>query len=245
MSAGATRIAAPRRRDSEAPYRSGLTGLVLLVAALFAFWPRYLARLGAADAYTHLHALLMTAWCVLLMAQPLLVRAGRLAWHRALGRSSYVLVPALAGCALLLTHFRMRSVPDDALRVEAANFYLPLSMTALFVAAYVLAIVFRRTPALHARFMFCTSLSAVDPVLGRLLGFYLPPLEVSYQALTFGVTDLALVALIAAERRQGRARWALPLVLALYLLAHLLWFTFAPSATWWHMVLWMRALPLT
>ncbi len=245
MSAGATRAAVPQRRDSEAPYRSALTGLALTVAAGFAFWPRYLARLGAVDAYTHLHALLMTAWCLLLTVQPLLLRAGRLAWHRTLGRSSYALVPALACCALLLTHVRMRSVPDEALRAEAANFYLPLSMTVLFVAAYALAIVFRRQPALHARFMFCTSLSAIDPVLGRLLGFYLPPLDVSYQVLTFGVTDLLLVTLIAVERRQGRARWALPLVLALYLLAHLLWFTLAPSASWWRLVAWLRALPLT
>lgn len=224
---------------------AGYVGLLLLAAAGLAFWPRYLSRLPAADGYTHAHALLMTAWCGLLVAQPFLVRARRLDWHRALGRLSYALVPALAIVALLLTHARLRAVPAGDLRAEALNFYLPLSMTALFVFAYVLAVVFRRQAALHARFMMCTPLSAVDPVLGRILGFYLPPLDVSYQLLTFGLVDLILLALIVGERRQARGRWAFPLMLGVSLLAHTLFFVYAPGDAWWRFCLWWRWLPLT
>jgi len=70
--------------------KSGPYFAAFLVLALIAFWPSYLAQVGAASFYTHLHAATATVWMMLLIAQPMAIRAKRLPLHRALGKVSYV-----------------------------------------------------------------------------------------------------------------------------------------------------------
>src|SRR5690606_25646842 len=64
--------------------------LLLWPLVLVAFWPLYLSRVGEADAYRHAHAMAGTAWLLLLVVQPLLVRARRYAAHRLVGRAGVV-----------------------------------------------------------------------------------------------------------------------------------------------------------
>jgi hypothetical protein len=46
--------------------------------------------------YTHqIHGLLMMMWIFMLIVQPLLIRAGKLSLHRAIGKASYIVVPLL------------------------------------------------------------------------------------------------------------------------------------------------------
>jgi hypothetical protein len=240
--------------DQRARYRcrlflnSGWYFIALLLAALAAFWPKYLSRPAPSiDAYTHAHAVAMLAWCGLLIVQPFLIRAGRRSLHRALGRTSYVLVPLLLAASLLLAHFRFRSMDEATFATEAASLYLPLSGFLLFGVAYGLAIFYKRTPAVHARFMICTALSTLDPVVGRLLFFYAPPLPSAllYQAVTFGGTDLLLACLAFRDRGGAPVRWVFPTMLATFGLVHALWFTLAQSALWPPIAAWFRGLPLT
>lgn len=220
----------------------------LSVAAAFAFWPQYLSKLPRGiDGHTHLHAALMTLWLALLVAQPLLIQRGRRALHRALGSASYLLVPAIVVASLRLTHFRARSMPEVLLATEGRFFFLPLAMIALFAASWLLAMLWRSTPALHARFMLGTALALVDPVLGRIAFFYFPPLPdpAYYPALTFAVTALVLLALMVGERGARHGRAAAPALLALFGLAHTLWFTVAQQPGFVAFVRWFRALPLT
>jgi hypothetical protein len=95
--------------------------------------------------------------------------------HRLLGALSYWVAPVLLAASLLLAHTRFRSMDDGTFRAEAANLYLPLSAILLFGIAYGCGVLYRRTPAVHARFMICTSFTMIDPVVGRILAFYLPP----------------------------------------------------------------------
>jgi F0F1-type ATP synthase assembly protein I len=243
---GNTELRAATAPRSHSPFTgSGYWFAAMLALAGLAFWPRYLGRVGdGIDGYTHVHAVLMTAWVLLLVSQPLLIRAGRHSLHRSLGRASYVLCPLIVLVSLLLTHQRMRSLPDEVFAAEAANYYLPLSMIAVFVIAYALAIRFRRDMALHARYMICTGLTIIDPVLGRILGFYLPPFSepLAYQAITFGLTDLVLIGLILRERSATRGRQAFPLMLGVFVLVHGMWFTFAQTGPWVQLMERMRAL---
>jgi hypothetical protein len=189
----------------------------------------------------------MVVWCGMLIAQPLLVRGGRRDLHRALGVASYGLVPLLLVASLLLAHTRFRVMDEATFQAEAPNLFLPLSAALLLALAYALAVANRRSPALHARFMICTSLPMIDPVVGRLLAFYLPPLSHSllYQAVTFGATDLILLSLAVQDRREGRARWVFPAMLAPFITMHVLWFTLAQSHLWRPIAAWYRSLPLT
>lgn len=227
---------------------SGYYFVALLGAAVAAFWPRYIARPAAQiDAYTHAHAAAMVSWCGLLIAQPFLVRAGRLSFHRNLGVLSYGVAPAVVVSSLLLAHYRFRSMDEGTFSSEARNLYLPLSAIVLFTLAYVCGVLYRREPERHARFMICTSLTMVDPVLGRILAFYFPPLPVDlyYQALTYGSTDLILLGLAFQDRDRARGRQVFLVMLASFVTAHVLWFSWAQSAGWRPIADWFRRISLT
>jgi hypothetical protein len=227
---------------------SGYYFAVLLAGAFAAFWPKYISRPPREiDAYTHVHAFAMLVWCCLLIAQPFLIRADRRSLHRALGTLSYVVVPVLLVASLLLTHLRFRTMDDTTFWAQAANLYLPLSAIVLFGVAYGGAIRYRKTAAVHARFIICTSLTMIDPVLGRILAFYAPPLshDLYYQAITFGLADLILLSLVVAERGLGQGRWVFRTMLLVFMGAHVAWFTVAQSDGWRVFAAWFRTLPLT
>lgn len=226
---------------------SGLWFAALLVAAGFAFWPRYLGRLNEdIDPYTHFHAAVATAWCLLLIVQPFLIRAGRRDLHRRVGALSYGIAPLVLVASTLLAHQRFRAMDEATFSAEAANLYLPLSAVLLFGVSYALAMAWRRTQALHARFMIATGLVLIDPVLGRLIGFYGPPLPhpLLNQAITYGSTDLILLALLWRPRMGARQRLVYAAGAAVFPLAHLGWFTLAQGPRWTSFAAWFRALPL-
>ena len=226
---------------------AGYAFAMLSAGALFAFWPQYLSRSPAAiDAHTHAHAAAMAAWCILLVAQPLLIRTGRRTLHRSVGKASYIIAPLVLVTSILLAHLRFRSMDDATFRTEAPSLYLPLSAVVLFAISYGGAIRHRRLPAVHARFMICAALTLIDPVLGRILFFYGPalPHPLLYQALTYGLTDLILVALILRERHAAAGRWVFPSMLSLFAAAHAAWFTLAQTAAWTPLAAWFRSLSL-
>src|SRR5688572_1154325 len=153
--------------------------LVLLLAAMPAFWPSYFSAPPFRDDFfhVHLHGLAMFAWLLLLAAQAFLIRSGRRPLHRALGKVSYGLVPLIVASTLLLAHYRLRQGPPNA---ELLYFFcVQLGLMVAFVFAYAMAIRHRREPMLHMRYMLGTALAVVDPILARLLAIHLgvnPPL---------------------------------------------------------------------
>lgn len=202
--------------------RSGPWLLALLVLALVAFWPTYLS-LGpaASSAYTHLHAVTATAWMLLLIAQPIALRRRRFALHRTLGRLSFGLAPLFVVAVLLLAHDRIRGLDGQAFAIQSYVLYLQLSLAAVFALSWALAIAWRRRTAWHARFMICTALTLVDPVVIRLM-FWVQPIPAwNYQWLTFGLTDALLVLLIWLERRQPAGRGVFPAMLAVFVASQL------------------------
>jgi hypothetical protein len=228
---------------------SGYFFIGLFGLAVVAFWPMYVAQLsgGGISGYVHVHAVAMTLWFGLLIAQPFLIHAGRRSLHRALGKLSYAIVPAAVVAAILLSHAALRR--DAAVDFAGAGsfVYMPLSMTVLFAATYGLAIAFRHRPAVHARWMICSSLPVLDPILGRVLIFHGPPLghPLYYQLISYAVSAVVLVALIVAERRQPRGRVVFPAMLVALTVAYGLWFTLGQSRAWLGVARWFHDLPLT
>jgi hypothetical protein len=227
---------------------SGYVFLALLAACVAAFWPRYLSKApGTIDAYTHVHALAMLSWVLLLVVQPFLIRYRRRGAHRALGTVSYLVAPAVVVTSVLLAHTRFKAMSPLVFLAEAHNLYLPLSAAVLFALAWLGGIIYRRVTVLHSGFMVCTALTMLDPILGRILAFYLPPLphELMYQAITYGSADLILIGLILGKGDDLTSRWALKTMLKIFIVAHALWFTLAQSAAWIPFARWFRGLPLT
>ena len=219
----------------------------LLALALAAFWPRYLGRpLAGIDRYTHAHAALALLWVLLLIVQPAAISAGRRRLHRVLGRTSYAIVPAFLIASLLLAHFRFASMDADTFSAEARFLYLPLAAIVNFAICYAAAIRQRRLAPVHGRLMAATALTLIDPVLGRVLFFYFPPLPVAlYQVITFGLATLLAAILLLSYRGETGGRRALMQVLAILVVVHLCWFVVPGTTAWLALASWFRELPLT
>lgn len=198
-----------------AMYRaSPLFFIALLALAVPAFWPSYFfPKKYETDWHVHLHGIAMFLWMLLLIVQSSLIRYKAFEVHRALGKSSFVLVPVIVASTLLLANYRMRSGLNKEL---VYFFYVQAALLVQFTAAYAGAIFERRTPAAHMRFMVCTALALVDPILARVLYNHFgiePPLM---QAITYAVTDLVLVGLILHDKLNAHYTRVYPAMLVLF-----------------------------
>lgn len=226
--------------------RSGPWFAGFLLLALVAFWPTYLSRIGASTAYTHLHAVTATLWMMMLVAQPAAIRARRLDLHRSLGKISFGLVPLIVLSVLLLAHSRLSGLTGPAFAGQSYVLYLQVSLVALFTLCYVGAMVYRRNRAVHARFMVCTALTLVDPVVVRFMLWVDSPPSWNYQLFTFGLTDVLLVGLVWLDRGSRRGRWVFLAMLPVFVVSQLpALLGLTASAPWQAFARWFAGLPLT
>src|SRR5688500_14102407 len=140
----------------------------------------------------------MLTWIGMLVAHPMLIRGRQLAWHRRVGKASYVVVPLLVVSALCLAQLRISEAPPQMLALQQTILYLGLSASVLFVVVWGLGIRYRRDTALHARYMVGTALTLVDPSLVRVMIFWMPDVPPPlYQWITYGLVYAILALLIA------------------------------------------------
>lgn len=217
----------------------------LLGLALFAFWIPYFSQLSTASRYVHFHVFAMVAWMGLLIAQPLLMRVGRVDLHCLVGKSTYLLIPLVVISGILLAHHR-QSQPGQLdqpgmLQLLVLQTVSPL----LMVGFYTMALSNRRTAAVHARWMLATALLLIDPIVARVLIFHFPAhadaAEWLGPALACGLT----VGLIIAERKATAGRRVFPMVLGCLVLQQTLFYALGLSDFWRRFALWFVALPLT
>lgn len=230
-----------------------LFGLFAL-AMLAAFWPSYYSRLDRQPSYHfHAHGAVLTAWVGLLVSQAWLMRTGRRGLHKALGKASYVLVPLVVAATIHFAHFRVQVVPVlDALSL----YFLTLVLNALvaFVVLYGLAMLARREPARHARFMVCTIFPFFTPVSDRLIGRLAPSLVPLVPRIEgspilpfagFVLADVLLVALAVWDWRANRRRDVFPLALGILVLYHVSVFTLYRQPVWRAFGEWFLRQPLS
>lgn len=136
---------------------------------------------------------------------------------------------------------------DGSFEREAAFSFLPIGAAFVFGVAWMLAMAYRRNAALHARFMIGTAFPFIDPVVARLVAFYLQPAgpPFLYPLTGFAVTDSILLWLIWLDRKRPAARHGFVVVLALLLAMHVFWFTGTDTTAWQAVAKWFYELPLT
>jgi hypothetical protein len=219
---------------------------LLLLLAGFAFWPAYLSKLPSADVYTHAHAVLGVAW-LLLVAQPLLIRASMRNEHRLLGRMGVFVGAAFVTSSVLMAHRSLSRLGAEQLASEGRLVYLPLAMAGTFAAALALAVRWRAVPTVHARFMAATALPLLDPLIPRIVYFYGPRLaaESLHQIPAFVLVGVVLAGLLGSLPRATKGRASLRRY-ACSVVAILLGFFAVPNTrVWLSIVTSFRALPLT
>ena len=152
-------------------YRNGVFFFAaLFLFALMAFWPRYLSQPLGKDVRFHLHAMAMTMWCLMLIAQAYLIRVGSRQLHRRLGTLSYVVAPAVALSTLILNHYRTRGTELDAYRMWILT--TNVGDVLLFLTCFTLAMRSSRARVIHARYMICTGIVFIPAIFDRVFTFY-------------------------------------------------------------------------
>lgn len=221
--------------------------LMLAVVALgplvaLAFWPRYFAPSATPAVHLHAHAVTGTAWLLLLLGQPLLVRNRRFAAHRALGRVGVVVGLAFIATGLLSAQRWLTGLDAARLAREGGFLYLILGMTLMFAVALALGIRWRRSPAVHGRFMASTLLPLLDPVFGRLMGANFPSLPAAFlyqlPALLAMAATLAAMALTLPRAAAGRG--AFLAFAGASILLFVLFFVVERQPAWLACVAWLR-----
>lgn len=147
--------------------------LPLFPLIAIAFWPGYFGRLGDVPFALHAHGITATAWLALLTVQSWSIATGRIAWHRASGLATFVVLPLFAAAGPLALHsmaslWRSGADPFHATYgARLASVDLIAGAAVIVMVAYALAQ--RRRVAVHASAMLATALLVLPPILGRLL----------------------------------------------------------------------------
>jgi hypothetical protein len=200
-----------------APFYAMLTAL-----ALVAFWPGYLAiPRFQLSAWVHFHAATGTLWMLMLIAQPWAILSGRRRLHVYLGRISVLLAPLVVVGFVGLAHSSMQGKTPQGQATDAYFFYIRVVLATIFLATYVMGLINRRNPPVHSRYMMCTGLSLVDPVVHRLARRAMDGADINYQLLTFGIVCAILLFLILAERNSSSGRSVFPAVLTAFIIGGL------------------------
>jgi hypothetical protein len=217
----------------ENPYRNIGYFFLLALPPIFVagFWIPYLSAIPHFDpSFTvpvHIHAILLFAWIVLLVVQPLAIghRAFRL--HRFLGRVSYLLMPliVLSAAAMINKEYHghlaagMRSAP--ALEAE----FLSISQLVLLAIFYCLAAIHikRHDAPAHMRYMICIALVLLPAGLARTFGYWFDVRQSLSQTYCLIIIDLCLVGLIWFDRKRELAARPYIRALAAYLIIEVSW----------------------
>ena len=202
-------------------------GFFILVIA--AFWMTYITRISEQPNYRmHLHGITLTLWCIMLISQAYLIRTKNNGLHKRIGRISYLLVPLIVFTSLDLFHYQLSKVPH----LEIINYHqvaLVVNALVAFLILYGLAIYYRKTSGLHARYMVSTVFPFVTPATDRIIHIYFPSVLPYFYTIEgnpmvmiagFLMADIIIVGLIIWDWRSHK-RWnVFPFVLLTLLLYH-------------------------
>lgn len=233
--------------NNVAPFRNSVFFFVLIpLFAVWGFWPTYFAQVIRPISWIdHAHGLAMFGWCFMLILQSFLIRQGNRSLHRATGKISFALMPVIAVSTLMLAN---QQINARGLTFEGL-YVLMLQITILpqLVIFYALAIMNRKRPDVHARYMICTALPLLDPIFARVLIFNVLSGEYAGMAqyFTFALTDLIMLALIVWDWRSSRRRDVFLPMLFVMLVLQLPVFTAVGSPAWAAFAQWFMKLPLT
>jgi hypothetical protein len=179
--------AGPGKRPWRIGFFTVMPGVILLlVVAGFTrtLFARPVFHPAPIPPYLYVHGIVLTCWFVWAWAQALLVSAGRIADHRRWGAVGAGFAVAVFAAALMASFGSVSRKPFD---LDAPASIMGTGLTgitvaqfrssvvwgnlanavsfALFVAG---AVIYRRRPQIHKRFMLLASISIVEPALARM-----------------------------------------------------------------------------
>ena len=205
--------------SSKIPFENAgmyLAGLILI--AILGFWESYFSRIiGKAEEfnfYFHFHALMAGLWIGMLILQPILIRKRKFELHKKVGQLSFFIIPLFIISVILLFHSQ-HTIEEEQL---GHRMLTPLRDLIIISVAYIIAIRYRKTSAIHSRAMVATGIVFIEPALVRLIWDF-TNFRFTYLAAILIIYTL-LFTLIIKERKQKSGRWVFPLITIMYLIGH-------------------------
>jgi hypothetical protein len=142
---------------------------------------------------------------------------------------------------LLLGNYRLKAQVTPELLYFL---YVQAQLLVVFVVAYVQAIRHRHESALHARYMVCTALAMLDPIMARIVynhaGIDFPILQV----LTWLMIDAILLYLWKRDAERANGIRVFPGMLAAFVVMQVPTFFLYKTEAWAGFARWYAALPL-
>jgi hypothetical protein len=165
------------------PYKHAhyFVGFVLLVI-MVGFWASYFAPFASVPLAFHVHAITASSWLLLLIVQHLSIHRRANALHRQMGKASFVLFPLLMlGFAMIVSVSAQRfAAADDAGSLyngPAFGIGMLIAMAG-YCTLFYLALKHRRSVKLHAGYLLATPLILFASPFSRVIGMYLPWMNV-------------------------------------------------------------------
>lgn len=209
--------------------------IALSVILVVGFWKSYFSQLfGDISFGQHFHSIIMSLWCLLLISQAWLMRTGRYHLHRTMGKAAFILGPLVAIAAFYVA-FDFIAKPEQPYKEGVlAIHWFGLFLALLFIVLFVLAVYYRKTPKLHARYMICTAMVFLIPGLGRAVGLIFPAigLPVPDFFLIMCVPALIGVVLIYIDWKKSEILRPFTLFTMAWIF-NLVMFKSLPNALWW------------
>ncbi|MEJ8818688.1 hypothetical protein [Lacibacter sp. H407] len=145
---------------------------LILIAVQWGFYQSYTSLFPQFKNITtliHVHGALLMTWMLLLIVQPLLIQYGRANLHRTIGKVSWVLGPLIIISLFLIGrggYYRglQANVPEQNM---LAFIVLDMRGFLTFAIFWSLAMITRKSPDSHMRYMIATGILAIGPGVGR------------------------------------------------------------------------------
>jgi len=145
--------------------------MAILAVVIWGFFRTYFGLFPAFKGIgnvQHFHGLMMLLWFALLISQPLLISYNKPELHRAIGKSSYVLVPLILLSIFLVARMGyLRNAATFPHPVNVGGLALNIPAIFGFAAIYLLAMTNKKNTAYHMRYMIATAVLLIGPGVGR------------------------------------------------------------------------------
>jgi hypothetical protein len=219
--------------------------VVLGFARTFFFrpwYPEWARAHGAPETIFYVHGVAFAAWLLLLLAQASLVTAGRVDVHRRLGWTGAalaVLMVVLGVVGSLIAAARPNGFID--IPIPPLQFLVvPFNLIVLFAVFVSLAILNRRRPQSHKRYMILAAIALMEAGVGRWpFGFMNSPSPVPGLGMIELCVDLFLVPMLVWDvMSRGRPHPVTVVGGAALVLNQLLRFKLAATGAWLAFAVW-------
>lgn len=148
---------------------------LILITVQWGFYQSYTSHFPNFKNVTtliHVHGALLMTWMLLLIVQPLLIHTGRPQLHRSIGKVSWLLGPLIVISLFLIGragYFRGLAANEPE-HVMLRFIVLDMRGFLSFAIFWCLAMITRKSPDSHMRYMIATGILAIGPGVGRGLG---------------------------------------------------------------------------